>query len=50
LWKRDGRSTQLQLDVFNVSNRLNVITFASLLSGTSLGSGRSAALRLRTEF
>jgi hypothetical protein len=50
LWKTPARSVRLQVDVFNVADRLNVINFASLLSGTALGRGRSLTARLRAEF
>ena len=50
LWSRDNRSVRLQLDVLNLTNRLNVINFAGLFSGTALAPPRSVALRLRTDF
>jgi hypothetical protein len=40
----------LQVDVGNLTNRLNVINFAGLLSGTAVGPRRTAAVRLRAEF
>jgi len=36
--------------VRNLTNRLNVINFAGLFSGTALGAPRSVAIRLRAEF
>ena len=36
LWSRDDLSLRLQLDVLNLTNRLNVINFAGLFSGTAL--------------
>ena len=49
--KRSGsRSLHLQADVFNLTDRLNVINFAGLFSGTAIGAPRSGALRLRFEF
>lgn len=50
LWKREARALRLQADVFNVTNRLNVINFAGLFSGTALEPPRWAALRLQIEF
>lgn len=50
LWQVGGRATRLQLDAYNLANRLNVITFAGPLSGTALGPGRSATVRIRAEF
>ncbi|MEO8681323.1 MAG: TonB-dependent receptor [Vicinamibacterales bacterium] len=46
--KRGGLS--VQLDVANLANRLNVINFAGVLSGTAVGPRRTAAVRLRAEF
>ena len=40
----------LQADVFNLANRLNLINFAGVFSGTALDMPRSFALRLRSEF
>jgi hypothetical protein len=50
LWKRDRRSVTLQADVLNLTNRLNVINFAGLFSGTAIAPPRSFGIRLRTEF
>ena len=40
----------LQADVINLTDRLNVINFASLFSGTAIEPGRNVAFRLQTEF
>jgi hypothetical protein len=49
--KRSGsRTLRLQADVFNLADRLNVINFAGLFSGTAIGAPRSGAIRLRFEF
>jgi TonB dependent receptor len=50
LWKHEGRTLRLQADVFNLTNRLNVINFAGFFSGTALDPPRWAALRLQIEF
>jgi hypothetical protein len=50
LWRHDRRSVSLQADVLNLTDRLNVINFAGLLSGTAIGPPRSFGIRLRTEF
>jgi hypothetical protein len=50
LLKRGSRSIDLQIDVRNLANRLNVINFAGLFSGTAIGAPRSVALRLRAAF
>lgn len=44
-----GRA-RLQVDVWNLTGRLNVVNFSGLFSGTALGRPRSAALRLSWEF
>jgi len=44
------RGLSLQVDVRNLTNRLNVINFAGLFSGTALGAPRSVALRVRAGF
>jgi hypothetical protein len=50
LWRHERRSVSVQFDALNLTNRLNVINFAGLLSGTALAPPRSYDLRLRTEF
>lgn len=50
LYRRDARSLSLLVDVANLTNRLNVINFASLFSGTALGLPRSVSGRLRATF
>ena len=41
---------RLQADLINLTNRLNVINFAGLFSGTALAPPRSYALRLQVDF
>jgi len=50
LWKHEKRSVRVQADVSNVTNRLNVINFAGLLSGTAVAPPRWASARLQIEF
>lgn len=50
LLKRGTRSIDLQIDVRNLANRLNVINFAGLFSGTAIAPPRSVAVRLRAAF
>lgn len=50
LWRKEKRSVSVQADVLNVTDRLNVINFAGLLSGTALAPPRRFGIRLRTEF
>ena len=48
--KTATRRLDLQLDVENITNRLNLINFAGLFSGTALAPPRSVALRVRAAF
>lgn len=50
LWHRERRSVTVQADLMNLTNRLNLINFAGLLSGTAVGPPRSIGFRLRSEF
>lgn len=50
LWRRDKRSISAQASVLNLTDQLNVINFAGLLSGTAIAPPRSFGLRLRAEF
>jgi len=50
LWRSEQRSVTLQGDVMNVTDRLNLINFAGLLSGTAIAQPRSAGFRLRADF
>lgn len=42
----ERRSVRLQADLLNLTNRLNVVNFAGLFSGTAITPGRSAAIRV----
>src|SRR5262249_29512427 len=46
----DKMKVHFQADIFNIANRLNVINFAGIFSGTALDQPRSFTLRLRSEF
>lgn len=50
LWDQDPRSLTLQFDVRNVTDRLNVINFSGLFSGTALAPGRQATVQMRLRF
>jgi hypothetical protein len=50
VWDQDPRSLTLQFDVRNVTDRLNVINFSGLFSGTALAPGRQATVQLRLRF
>ena len=50
VWKHEKRSVRVQADVSNLTNRLNVINFAGLFSGTAVAAPRQGAVRLQVEF
>jgi outer membrane cobalamin receptor len=50
LIQHEKTGLHFQADVMNLTNRLNVINFAGLFSGTALASPRSFGLRLTAEF
>jgi hypothetical protein len=50
VWRREKRAVTIQADVMNLTDRLNLINFAGLLSGTAVAAGRSVGVRLRMEF
>jgi len=50
LWRKERRSVTLQADAINMTNRLNVINFSGLFSGTAIEPRRTFAVRLQAEF
>src|SRR5882762_4755365 len=50
IYRKESRSATLQIQVANLANRLNVINFASIFSGTALGEPRSVSANLRLAF
>ena len=50
IYHKESRSAALQIQVANLTNRLNVINFASLFSGTAVGEPRSVSSSLRLTF
>lgn len=50
LWRKEKRSVNVQADILNLTDRLNVINFAGLFSGTAIAPPRGASVRLRFEF
>jgi hypothetical protein len=50
LWKHEKSSLQIQGEIDNVTNRLNVIDFAGLFSGTAVAPLRSGSARLIYRF
>lgn len=50
LFHKEHRSAELQLQSSNITNRVNVINFASLFSGTAVAASRSISARLKITF
>ena len=50
LWKREKRSLTVQVDVTNVTDRMNLINFTGMLSGTAIAPPRGASARVRWEW
>ncbi len=50
LWKHEKSALRLQGEIENLTNRLNVIDFAGLFSGTAIAPPRSGNVRLQFEF
>jgi carboxypeptidase family protein len=50
LWRKTQRQLHLRIEVANVTNRLNVIDFAGIFSGTAIAAPRSATVGLQIEF
>jgi hypothetical protein len=50
VWERDRQSVSMQLDVRNATDRLNVINFTGLFSGTALAPGRQFTVQIKTRF
>jgi hypothetical protein len=50
LYSKESRLVTLQADFRNLNDRLNLINFASLFSGTAIGPPRTFALRLRFNY
>ena len=50
LYKKETRGIALQADIRNLNDRLNVINFASLFSGTAIAPPRTFSLRLRFDY
>jgi hypothetical protein len=46
----DKAKLRFQADVSNLANRLNLINFAGVFSGTAIDAPRSFAIRIRTDF
>ncbi|HEY2844594.1 MAG TPA: TonB-dependent receptor, partial [Bryobacteraceae bacterium] len=50
LFEADRKTVRLQGDVSNLTNRLNLINFSGVLSGTAVDAGRNFAVRMNVSF
>jgi len=50
LWRRDGRRLDLRGEIANATDRLNVVNFAGVFSGTAVTPPRAVSIRGRLEF
>lgn len=50
LYRKESRAVRLQGDIHNLNDRLNVINFASVFSGSAIASPRTFSLRLRFDY
>jgi hypothetical protein len=50
LYKKESRAVTLQGDIRNLNDRLNLINFASVFSGTAIAPPRTFSLRLRLNY
>jgi hypothetical protein len=50
LFKSERTAVRVQANLVNLTNRLNVINFAGLFSGTAVGPPRSFGVRLQFDF
>ena len=50
LWHKTQRQLHLRIEITNLTNRLNVINFAGIFSGTALAAPRSVTVGLQLEF
>jgi hypothetical protein len=50
LYRKEARSLQFQIQATNIADRLNLINFASVFSGTAIAAPRSVSARLRVSF
>jgi hypothetical protein len=50
LYRKERRSLGLQVQAINLTDRVNVIHFASLFSGTAVAPPRSASAQLKLTF
>jgi hypothetical protein len=50
VWKRDNVAMRVQFDATNLTNHLNLINFAGIFSGNSVGPQRGYAIRFKADF
>jgi hypothetical protein len=50
LFRKEARSLNLQIEASNLTDRVNVLNFAGLFSGTAVGGPRSVSTRIRFNF
>lgn len=50
IWEGGDKRATVQFDLRNLTDRLNVINFSGLFSGTALAPGRQATLQIRVHF
>jgi hypothetical protein len=50
VWRHGSRQATLRVEAANLADRLNVINFAGVFSGTAIGPGRSVTARLQVFF
>ena len=50
LYHKEGRNLSFQIEGSNLTNRVNVLNFASLFSGTAVAISRSVTARMKVEF
>jgi len=50
IWEQEDRFLSLQFDLQNATDRLNVINFSGVFSGTALGAGRQFSLSTKLRF
>jgi hypothetical protein len=50
LYRKENRSLNVQVEASNLTDRVNVLNFAGLFSGTAVAAPRSASAHLRFNF
>ena len=50
LYHKEGKDLSMQLEANNLTDRINILNFASLFSGTAVAPPRSVSVRLKAAF